>query len=332
MGIMVSGVWRDTETREIEQDGQFVRQDSAFRNWVTADGRPGPTGTGGFRAESGRYHLYVSYACPWAHRALIYRSVLGLDDAIDISVVHPVNLENGWEFADYPGATGDRLFGARYLYEVYARSDPAYSGKVTVPLLWDRQTSAIVNNESSEVMRMIGDAFRPLASSWVEFYPHDLAPAIDALNAFVYANINNGVYRSGFARTQDAYEKSVTALFSALDELEGRLDDRRYLFGDGIVETDWRLFTTLIRFDAVYYFHFKCNMRPLRSYANIMRYARDLLSTPGVRETIHMDHIIDHYYLAHRRINPMGLIPVGAHAALEGPPWRDAAAKGEGGC
>lgn len=332
MGIMISGVWQDTETQEIKKDGQFVRRESSFRNWITADGRPGPTGKGGFRAESGRYHLYVSYACPWAHRALIYRSVLGLERAIDISVVHPVNLENGWEFADYPAATGDGLFAARYLYEIYARSDPGYSGKVTVPVLWDRETSSIVNNESAEVIRMIGNAFRPLASSWVDFYPEDLRSSIGELNELIYVNINNGVYRCGFARTQDAYDRAVTALFSALDDLEERLETSRFLFGDRIVETDWRLFATLIRFDPVYYFHFKCNRRPLRSYPNIMRYARDLLDYPGVRETIHMDHVVDHYYLAHRRINPMGIIPAGAGAALNGPPWRDAASKGADAC
>lgn len=323
MGMMIGGVWQDTETREIQNDGQFVRQDSSFRNWVTADGSPGPTGKGGFRAESGRYHLYVSYACPWAHRALIYRSILGLQDAIDISVVHPVNLENGWEFADYPSATGDKINAARYLYEVYARSEPNYSGKVTVPVLWDLETSAIVNNESSDVMRMIGDAFRPVAPNWIDFYPEDLRSSIDELNDFIYVNINNGVYRCGFARTQDAYDKTVAALFSALDELDDRLENSRYLFGGRIVETDWRLFTTLIRFDPVYYFHFKCNLRPLRNYRNIMRYTRDLMNYPGVRETIYMDHIVDHYYLAHRRINPMGIVPVGARANLAGPPWRE---------
>jgi len=326
MGMMIGGVWQDTETQEIQKDGRFVRQESSFRNWITADGSSGPTGKSGFRAESGRYHLYVSYACPWAHRALIYRSILGLQGAIDISVVHPVNLENGWEFADYPAATGDKVNGARYLYEVYARSDPNYTGKVTVPVLWDLETSTIVNNESSEVMRMMGDAFRHITPDWVDFCPEDLRLAIDGLNDFIYTNINNGVYRCGFARTQAAYDATVTALFSALDQLEERLEAGRYLLGDRIVETDWRLFTTLIRFDPVYYFHFKCNLRPLRGYPNLIRYTRDLLDSRGVRETIHMDHIIDHYYLAHRRINPMRLIPVGAGMALDGPPWREAAA------
>lgn len=329
---MIAGVWNDTESREVRKDGRFVRRESAFRNWITADGRPGPTGTGGFRAESDRYHLYVSYACPWAHRALIYRSVLGLEEAIGVSVVHPVNRENGWEFTNYPAATGDRVNGARYLYELYARTDPEYSGKVTVPVLWDAKTSAIVSNESAEIIRMIGDAFRPFASGWAEFYPEDLRPAIDELNDFTYLNINNAVYRCGFARTQEAYEQAVAALFDALDTLEDRLDGNRYLFGDRIVETDWRVFPTLIRFDPVYYFHFKCNRRPLRSYPNIMRYTRDLLDHPGVRATVHMDHIVDHYYHSHRRINPMGIIPVGAGAALDGPPWREAGVKEADSC
>ncbi|UCH74083.1 MAG: glutathione S-transferase family protein [Rhodospirillales bacterium] len=321
MGLMISGVWSDTDSREVQADGRFVRTESAFRNWITADGSAGPTGTGGFKAESGRYHLYVSYACPWAHRALIYRSVLGLEAAIGVSVVHPVNREKGWGFADYPGATGDAINGARHLYEIYALSDPDYSGKVTVPVLWDVKTGAIVNNESAEIIRMLGEAFRAIASRRVEFYPEELRVGIDELNEFTYRNVNNAVYRCGFARTQDAYEQSVAALFSALDTLEARLEGSRYLFGERIVETDWRLFPTLIRFDPVYYFHFKCNRRPLSSYPAIMRYTRDLLDQPGIRETVHMDHIIDHYYLAHRRINPMGIIPVGARAALDGPPW-----------
>ncbi len=321
MGIMISGVWTDTESREVRKDGRFVRSESAFRSWITADGSAGPTGPGGFAAESGRYHLYVSYACPWAHRALIYRSVLGLEEVIGVSVVHPVNRDSGWAFAAYPGATDDPVNGARYLHELYAKADPDYSGKVTVPVLWDAERSTIVNNESSEIIRMLGQAFRPLAARWAEFYPDELRDEIDALNDFTYRNVNNAVYRSGFARTQEAYEQAVAALFDALDTLEERLDGRRYLLGERIVETDWRLFPTLIRFDPVYYFHFKCNRRPLSSYRNIMRYTRDLLDHPGVRETVHMDHIIDHYYHAHKRINPLGLIPVGAYAALDGPPW-----------
>ena len=258
----------------------------------------------------------MSHACPWAHRALIYRSVLGLQDAIDISVVHPVNRENGWEFAGYPGATPDEINGARYLHEIYTRSEPNYSGKVTVPVLWDRETETIVNNESSEIIRMIGDAFRTISPNWVDFYPEDLRTSIDELNGSIYTHINNGVYRCGFSRTQAAYDAAVTALFSALDEIDRRLKGSRYLFGERIVETDWRLFTTLIRFDAVYYFHFKCNLKPLRDYAHIMRYLRDLLDFPGVRETVDPDHIITHYYVAQTRVNPAGIIPIGAANAF----------------
>lgn len=321
MGLMINGVWSATETREIRKDGQFVRSASVFRNWVTPDGAPGPTGKGGFKAEAGRYHLYVSYACPWAHRALIYRSVLGLEEAIDISVVHPVNLENGWEFGDFPGSTPDRIGGASCLHEVYSRADPDYSGKVTVPVLWDRETGTIVNNESAEIMRILGESFRDLATSWTDFRPEPLRDEIDALNDEIYKHLNNGVYRAGFATTQEAYEATVGGMFEMLERLDARLADRRYLFGDAVTESDWRMFTTLIRFEPVYYFHFKCNLRPLRSYANVRRHTRDLLHRPGVRETVRLDHIVHHYYRAHLRINPRGIIPVGAWVDLDGPDW-----------
>lgn len=316
MGMMIDGVWQDVDANDVQKSGAFVRKDSHFRNWVTADGSAGPTGRGGFPAEAGRYHLYVSYACPWAHRALLYRDMLGLQEAIGVSVVHPVNLENGWGFAPYPAATGDRLNGARYLHELYARAEPDYTGKVTVPVLWDSATGTIVNNESADVIRMIGEAFRALAPAWRDFRPDALAGEIDALNDAIYAAINNGVYRTGFARSQAAYEEGVTALFAALDELDARLASRRYLFGDDLTESDIRLFTTLVRFDAVYYFHFKCNLRPLRSYPNLTRYLRDLLDAPVIRATVYPDHIIDHYYRVHRRINPLGIVPVGAAEAF----------------
>lgn len=318
---MINGVWSTSETREVQADGQFVRKESAFRNWVTEDGAPGPTGTGGFKAEAGRYHLYVSLACPWAHRALIYRSVLGLEDAISISVVHPVNMEHGWEFAAYPGATEDHLNQSRYLHEVYSRADPSYSGKVTVPILWDLATGTIVNNKSAEVMRMMGQAFRGMARTWTDYFPEGLREEIDEVNAFVYKHLNNGVYRTGFAASQAAYDTNVANVFGALSTLDGRLSTRRYLLGEKITEADWRLFTTLIRFEPVYYFHFKCNLRPLRSYPNLWRYTRDLLHQPGVRETVNLDHINAHYYLAHRKINPFGLIPIGANIDLDGPDW-----------
>ncbi|NNE89766.1 MAG: glutathione S-transferase family protein [Silicimonas sp.] len=322
MGQLIDGVWHDTETKEVKKDGQFVRNASAFRNWVTPSGTPGPSGSGGFKAEAGRYHLYVSYACPWAHRAMIYLSVLGLKHVIDVSVVHPVNLENGWEFADYPGATADRIGDARYLYEVYVRSDPTYTGKVTVPILWDKETGTIVNNESSEVMRMLGgEAFQPLAQSWADFYPPEHQGEIDKLNDLIYGAINNGVYRTGFSQSQEAYETGVTAMFEAFDWLDERLGQSRFLCGDRPVESDWRLFTSMIRFEPVYYFHFKCNVRQLTDYPNLRRHTRDVLNQPGVRETVHADHIVDHYYLAHRRINPYGIIPAGAAVDYDGPNW-----------
>ena len=321
MGLMINGVWSATETAEIKQNGQFVRKDSVFRNWVTADGRAGPTGMAGFKAEAGRYHLYVSYACPWAHRVLIYRSALGLQDAIDISVVHPVNMEHGWEFDTFPGTTPDAIGDARYLHQVYASADPQYSGKVTVPILWDRQTARIVNNESSEIIRMLGAAFGAIARTAQDFYPAALRPEIDALNADIYTHLNNGVYRCGFAATQAAYDTAVTGLFGALDRLDARLTDCRYLCGDAITEADWRLFTTMIRFAPVYYFHFKCNLRPLSAYPHVMRHTRELLHQPGIRDTVHLDHINTHYYLAHRRINPLGLIPIGAQIDFDGPDW-----------
>ncbi|MGI1661520.1 glutathione S-transferase family protein [Palleronia sp. KMU-117] len=323
MGQMVNGIWESRPTNEVKVDGQFVRKPSAFRNWVTEDGAPGPTGHGGFTPEAGRYHLYVSYACPWAHRVLIYRSLLGLEHAIDISVVHPVNMENGWEFAEYPGATPDHLKDARFLYQVYAAADPAYSGKVTVPVLWDRQGDTIVNNESADIMRMLGGAFRPLATSWQEFCPDDRRDEIDALNDEIYRHINNGVYRTGFAVSQEAYETAARGLFGAMAALDARLADSRFLLGDTPLEPDWRLFTTMIRFEPVYYFHFKCNLRPLAAYPNLRRHTRALLNFPKVRGTVHLDHIVDHYYLAHRRINPHGIIPLGAHVDLDGPDWCD---------
>ncbi len=322
MGQMVNGIWQSRDTNEIKTDGQFVRKASSFRNWVTEDGSAGPTGRGGFKVESGRYHLYVSYACPWAHRALIYRSVLGLDHAIDISVVHPVNMENGWEFSDYPGATPDHINGARFLYEVYAAADPAYSGKVTVPILWDKQTGTIVNNESSDIIRMLGSAFRPISRTWRDFYPVPHRDDIDALNEEIYRHINNGVYRTGFAVTQEAYETGVRGLFGMMEDLDARLAHSRFLHGDEILESDWRLFTTMIRFEPVYYFHFKCNLRPLDAYPNLKRHTRDVLNARGVRGTVHLDHIITHYYLAHRKINPFGIIPLGAYVDLDGPDWR----------
>jgi putative glutathione S-transferase len=291
-----------------------------LRNWVTPDGEPGPSGRGGFKAEPGRYHLYVSYACPWAHRAIIYRSLLGLEDAISMSVVNPINLGEGWDFGDYPGATKDEANGAQHLHEVYTRAEPDFTGKVTVPTLWDRKTGTVVNNESSEIIRMMGDAFREIATRWRDLYPDDLAPEIDALNAVIYKTVNNGVYRCGFARSQAAYTAAVTALFETLDQLEARLDGRRYLLGDRMTEADWRLFTTLVRFDLVYYGHFKCNLRRLEQYENLWAYTRDLYHHPGVAETVRFDHIKDHYYGAQLRVNPSGIIPIGPRVDFDQAP------------
>ena len=322
MGQLVEGVWQDTNTREVNRDGQFVRNASPFRNWVTIDGSPGPTGQGGFKTEAGRYHLYVSYACPWAHRTLLYRSLLGLEDVIDISVVHPVNMENGWVFDGYLGATPDRIGGARFMHEVYTRAEPGYSGKVTVPVLWDRATDGIVNNESADIIRMLGGlAFRGLARTWVDFLPADKLDEIDEINDYVYRTINNGVYRTGFAQSQQAYETGVAEMFEAFGVLDERLRDRRFLHGDQLLESDLRLFTTMIRFEPVYYFHFKCNVRLLSDYPNLRRHTRDILNLNGVRGTVFLDHIVDHYYLAHRRINPYGIIPAGASVDLDGPDW-----------
>lgn len=321
MGQLIDGVWHDTATKEVRKDGRFDRDPSHFRNWVTEDGSPGPTGRRGFAAEKGRYHLYVSLACPWSHRAVIYRHILGLEDAIDMSVVHPVNLENGWEFGGFPGATPDLIGGADYLYQVYQDADPRYSGKATIPVLWDRETATIVSNESADIIRMLGGAFLKFAKTPADLVPAALLPEIDEINALVYRTINNGVYRTGFAQSQEAYEAGVEAMFETFADLDARLASQRYLHGDRPLESDYRLFVTMIRFEPVYYFHFKCNKRPLTDFPNLRRHTRDVLNQPGVRETVDLDHIVKHYYLAHRHINPRGIIPAGAWVDLDGPFW-----------
>ena len=326
MGQLIDGVWHDTATGEVKKDGSFNRAPSQFQNWVTVDGTPGPTGRGGFVPEAGRYHLYVSLACPWSHRASIYLKLMGLEDAIDVSVVHPVNLSNGWEFGGFPGATEDLIGGAEYLHQVYQAADPKVSGKATIPVLWDRETATIVSNESSDIIRMLGGAFAGLAKTPVGLLPEEMRDEIDALNARVYTAINNGVYRTGFAQSQEAYEAGIAAMFEMFAELDERLADRRFLMGYDLLEPDIRLFVTMIRFEPVYYFHFKCNLRPLSDFPNLRRHARDVLNSPGVRETVNMDHIVKHYYLAHRHINPRGIIPAGAWVDLDGPFW------GEGSC
>lgn len=321
MGQLIDGVWHDTATGEVKKDGRFDRAPSHFRSWVTEDGQPGPTGQGGFTAEAGRYHLYASLACPWSHRTVIYRSLLGLQDVIDVSVVHPVNLENGWEFGGYPGATADAIGGADYLYQVYQAADPHYSGKATIPILWDRQTKTIVSNESADICRMLGGAFQKLARTPREVLPEPMRDEIDALNDRIYRAVNNGVYRTGFAVSQEAYDAGIELMFETFDELDARLAGQPFLMGDAPLEPDYRLFATMIRFEPVYYFHFKCNLRPLTDYPNLRRHTRDVLNLPGVRETVNLDHIVKHYYLAHRHINPRGIIPAGAWVDLEDDFW-----------
>jgi len=291
--------------------GKFVRQESSFRHWVTADGGPGPTGEGGFPAAPDRYHLYVSYACPWAHRTLIFRALKGLEQVITVSVVHPLMPAESWVFGDYPGATPDQVHGFRKLHQLYDQCEPGFDGLVTVPVLYDKQRRTIVNNESSEIIRMLNHAFDRWGDGDVDFYPETLRGEIDAVNGVVYDQVNNGVYRAGFATTQAAYEEAYDSLFTALDELEKRLSTRRYLVGERITEADWRLFTTLVRFDAVYYGHFKCNRRRLIDYPNLWAYTRELYQVPGVAQTVNMDHIKTHYYGSHRSINPTGIVPKG---------------------
>ncbi|MBL3529348.1 MAG: glutathione S-transferase family protein [gamma proteobacterium endosymbiont of Lamellibrachia anaximandri] len=290
-------------------EGEFIRTESGFRNWVTADGSAGPSGEGGFAAEPGRYHLYVSYACPWAHRILIVRKLKGLEKVISVSVMHPLMPAESWVFGDYPGATEDHLYGADYLYELYRKADSGFNGLVTVPVLWDKHRQTIVNNESSEIIRMLNSAFNEFGDENIDYYPVDLRLQIDAINGLIYDTVNNGVYRAGFARTQQAYDAAYERLFRALDELEDRLSKRRYLLGDRITEADWRLFTTLVRFDAVYYNHFKTNKKRLTEYSNLWAYTRDLYQVPGVAETVNMDHIKNHYFASHRSINPSGVVP-----------------------
>ncbi len=311
MGQLVEGRWSTEWYDTSKTGGRFVRKDSPFRNWITPDGAPGPTGEGSFPAEAGRYHLYVSYACPWAHRTLIFRALKGLEDMIGVSVVSPkMPDETGWNF-EQEGSTGDDLYGSKYLYEIYTRAQPDFTGKVTVPVLWDKQRQTIVNNESSEIIRMLNSAFNSLTGNEDDYYPEALRPRIDEINKRVYDTVNNGVYRAGFATTQEAYEEAVTSLFDSLDWIEGLLSDTAYLAGDRITEADWRLFTTLVRFDAVYVGHFKCNIRRIADYPNISHYLHGLVAVPGVRETIHIDHIKTHYYWSHHRINPTRIVPVG---------------------
>jgi putative glutathione S-transferase len=311
MGLLVDGVWQDQWYDTKSSGGRFQRTTTSWRNWVTPDGAPGPTGEGGFAAESGRYHLYVCLACPWAHRTLIYRQLKGLAPHIDVSAVHPDMLTEGWEFrTDFPGATGDRLFGLPYLRDIYLRADPKASGRVTVPILWDKQRGTIVSNESAEIIRMFNTAFNGLTGNTDDYYPEDLRPQIDALNARIYDTVNNGVYKAGFATSQPAYDEAIVPLFDSMDWLEGILAANRYLTGDRLTEADWRLFTTMVRFDPVYHTHFKCNRKWLREYPNLWGWTRELYQIPGVAETVNFDHIVRHYHYSHDTINPYRIIPI----------------------
>ena len=311
MGLLVDGQWQDKWYDTEASGGRFVREDAGFRNWVTADGSAGPTGVGGFKAEANRYHLYVSLACPWAHRTTIYRKLKGLEDMISLSVVHPFMGDKGWTFAEGAGVIADPIVNASYLYEVYVAAKPNYTGRVTVPILWDKKTNTIVSNESSEIIRMLNSAFDEAGATDVNFLPKALLAEIDTINEFVYSAVNNGVYKAGFATTEAAYKEAVVTLFDALDTLEVRLANQRYLLGDTITEADWRLFTTLVRFDAVYVGHFKCNIRRIVDYPNLWGYLRDLYQVPGIAETVSIEHIKAHYYTSHANINPTRIIPVG---------------------
>lgn len=323
MGLLVNGEWVDQWYDTSSTGGRFIRSDTQFRNWITRDGQAGPSGEGGFAAEPGRYHLYVSWACPWAHRTLILRELKGLEDMIGVSAVHPYMGEHGWTFEPAPGVIADPAIDARYLYQLYQRAQPGYSGRVTVPLLWDLKRGVIVNNESSEIIRMLNTAFNEVGATPGDYAPQALLAQIDSVNERVYDAINNGVYKAGFATDQQVYETEVRKLFNALDEMETLLSTQRYLVGEEITEADWRLFTTLIRFDAVYYGHFKCNLRRVADYPNLGAYLRELYQWPGVAGTVNFQHIKQHYYTSHPTINPNRIVPLGPLQNLDAPHGRD---------
>lgn len=324
MGKLVDGEWHDVWYDTESTGGRFVRSDSKFRNWVTPDGNEPPKGEG-FEAEAGRYHLYVSYACPWAHRTLIFRKLKGLEDMIDLSVVNPFMGKHGWTFRDDDDVVGDPVHEAEFLHEVYTAADPSFTGRVTVPVLWDKKTGTIVNNESAEIIRMFNSAFDHLGAKSGDYYPESLRDEIDEVNERVYHTVNNGVYKSGFATKQEAYVEAFDALFETLDWLEDRLSKQRYLVGDQITEADWRLFTTLLRFDSVYFSHFKCNLRRIVDYPNLWGYTRELYQVPGVKSTVNMRHIKHHYYASHESINPTRIVPKGPAIDFEAPHGRDEA-------
>lgn len=322
MGLLVDGVWQDKWYDTSETGGRFVRKDAQFRNWITPDGEPGPTGRGGFKAESGRYHLYVSYACPWAHRTLIFRLLKGLEESIPISVVHWLMGEHGWTFAEGEGVIADPIFNAKFAHEIYTHADPRYTGRVTVPILWDKQTHTIVNNESSEIIRMFNNAFDAVGAKPGDYYPEELRAEIESLNDRIYNTVNNGVYKCGFATTQEAYEEALQPLFETLDWLDARLANQRYLTGSKLTEADWRLFTTLVRFDPVYVGHFKCNIRRIVDYPHLWGYVRELYQMPRIAETVNFVHIKRHYYQSHTTINPTRVVPKGPDFDLMAPHQR----------
>ena len=323
MGLLLDGVWNERWYRTESNKGRFVRESARFRHWITPDGVPGPSGAGGFKAEVDRYHLYVSYACPWAHRTLILRVLKGLENIVSVSVVNWFMGADGWTFDDADGVIPDSVNNSRFLHQIYAAAQPDYSGRVTVPVLWDKKRGTIVSNESSEIIRMFNSAFEAVGAKPGDYYPEPLRPEIDALNERIYGTVNNGVYKAGFAATQDAYEEAVIPLFETLDWLEGRLATSRYLLGSTVTETDWRLFTTLVRFDPVYVGHFKCNLKRIADYPNLSGYVRDLYQHAGVAQTVRMDHIKSHYYVSHETVNPTRIVPVGPTIDLTAPHGRD---------
>jgi putative glutathione S-transferase len=327
MGVLIDGVWHEQEPGRAKTDparaaGRFERVQTSFRNWVTPDGRPGPTGSDGFSAAAGRYHLYVSLACPWAHRTLIMRALKGLEQIIPVSVTHWLMGDQGWTFSPGEGVIPDPLFNSRYLHEIYSRADTHYSGRASVPVLWDQHTQAIVNNESAEIIRMFNSAFDAVGAQPGDYYPKDKREEIDTLNARIHDTLNNGVYKAGFATTQSSYEEAVTPLFETLDWLDDTLSQSRFLCDDTLTEADIRLFTTLVRFDAVYHGHFKCNVRRIVDYKNLWAYTRDVYQIPGVAQTVNFAHIKRHYYQSHKRINPTGIVPVGPALDFDAPAER----------
>lgn len=311
MGQLVDGEWHDVWYDTKSTGGAFKRTTAKFRNWITPNGEAGISGEGGFVAESGRYHLYVSYACPWAHRTLIFRKLKRLEDHITVSVVHPDMLSDGWTFeTDDHGATGDTLYGLGFARDIYTKADPEISGRVTVPILWDKNQETIVSNESSEIIRMFNSAFNHITGNTLDFWPEELREEIEPVNARIYDTVNNGVYKSGFATTQVAYDAAVHPLFESLDWIEDRLSKSRYLMGEAITEADWRLWTTLVRFDPVYHLHFKCNRKRIVDYPNIWAFTRELFQWPGVAETVNFDHIVRHYHYSHESVNPHRIVPI----------------------